>query len=579
MSRLLDTGVLIVGAGPVGLTLAIDLAWRGVDVTIIERRRAGEPPNVRCNQVSARSMEIFRRLGLADRIRKAGLPPDYPNDVVCCVSATGAELSRVHIPSPAERRAGHAGADDWWPTAEPPHRINQIYLEPVLFGHAKSQPRIRIVSRAEFDSFVETDDGVRAVVRMLDGGEQLSILCHYLVGCDGGKSAVRRMIGAKLAGTPVLQRAQSTHIRAPQLLERLPGRRGWMYIALNPRRSGTMIAIDGRENWLIHNFLHPDEPADALDRDRAIRAILGVDANFAYSTISKQDWVGRRLVADRFRDGRVFICGDSAHLWIPHAGYGMNAGIADAANLAWLLAGVLKGWAAPAVLDAYQAERQPITEQVSRFAAGVASENTRQRRTVPVEIDDPGPIGDAVRARIGREASELYARQQCAAGLNFGYYYDGSPIIAYDGEAHPPYSMHEFTSSAVPGCRLPHLRLHHGTSLYDQLGPDYTLIRLDPAVQIDPMVEAARLRGLPLAVLDIVRPEAPSLYGRKLLLVRPDQHVAWRADEAPPDPFNLIDLVRGVRTRLTPRSPGPPCDIPRSAYRPRSESRATPPRF
>src|SRR5262245_57858106 len=416
MSRLLETGVLVVGAGPVGLTLAIDLAWRGVDVTVIERRRAGEAPNVRCNQVSARSMEIFRRLELADRIRKAGLPPDYPNDVVCCVSATGAELSRVRIPSPAERRAGLAGADGWWPTPEPPHRINQIYLEPVLFEHAKSQPRISIVSHAEFESFVQTDDGVRAVVRMLDGGEQLSILCRYLVGCDGGKSAVRTMIGAKLAGTPVLQCAQSTLIRAHQLLERLPGRPGWMYIALNPRRSGTMIAIDGRENWLIHNFLHPDEPADAVDRDRAIRAILGVDANFAYSTISQQDWVGRRLVADRFRDGRVFICGDAAHLWIPHAGYGMNAGIADAANLAWLLAGVLKEWAAPAVLDAYQAERQPITEQVSRFAAGVASENTRQRRTVPAEIDDPGPVGDAVRARIGREASELYARQQCAAG-------------------------------------------------------------------------------------------------------------------------------------------------------------------
>ena len=172
--------------------------------------------------------------------------------------------------------------------------------------------------------------------------------------------------------------------------------------------------------------------------------------------ISKEDWIGRRLVADRFCDRRVFICGDAAHLWIPHAGYGMNAGIADAANLSWMLAATLNRWAPPAMLEAYGPERQPITDQVSRFITDVAMKIMKQRREIPAEIEAPGDVGDAVRARVGKEAYDLDIQQQCCAGLNFGYFYDASPIIAYDGEAHPAYTMGEFGSSTVPGCRAPH---------------------------------------------------------------------------------------------------------------------------
>jgi len=547
MSRRIETRVLIVGGGPVGLTLAIDLAWRGIDVIVAELRHAGEPPNVKCNQVSSRSMEIFRRLGIAGGLRDTGLPADYPNDVVACTSVTGIELARIPIPSRAERRGACEGPDTWWPTPEPPHRINQIYLEPFLFAHAARQPRIRILNRTVVEAFSQDDNGVAAIARSLDGGEPLCIACEYLVGCDGGKSTVRKEIGAELGGTPVIMRVQSTHIRAPGLLERVPGRRGWMYLSFNPRRCGTVMAIDGRETWLIHNFLYGGEPEfDSIDRDFAIRAILGVEPQFRYETISKEDWVGRRLVADRFRDRRAFICGDAAHLWIPHAGYGMNAGIADAADLAWMIAAVLAGWAPPAILDAYQAERQPITEQVSRFAMDAASKNTRQRREIPAEIEWPGPVGDAVRARVGKEAYDLYIQQQCCGGLNFGYFYDGSPIIAYDGEPHPSYTMHDFTSSTVPGCRMPHLWLGDGRSLYDALGQGYTLVRLEPTVSVAAIVAAAARRGVPLAILDVTTPEARALYARKLVLVRPDQHVAWRGGEEPLAALELIDRVRGA---------------------------------
>jgi 2-polyprenyl-6-methoxyphenol hydroxylase-like FAD-dependent oxidoreductase len=547
MSRRIETSVLVVGAGPVGLTLAMDLAWRGVDVTIAELRSAGELPSVKCNQVSARSMEIFRRLGIARKLREAGLPADYPNDVVSATAVTGIELTRIVIPSRAERFTAVNGADTWWPTPEPPHRISQIYLEPVLFAHAASQPRIRILNRTAVEDFTQDDDGVVAVARNLDSGERMSIACTFHVGCDGAKSTIRKAIGAKLTGKSEVQRVQSTYIRAPALVDLLPGKRAWMYLSLNPRRCGTTIAVDGQETWLIHNALyHGEAEFDTIDRDWSIRAILGVGSDFQYEVISKEDWVGRRLVADLFCDRRVFICGDAAHLWIPSGGYGMNAGIADAANLSWKIAAALKGWAPPAILSAYDAERRPITEQVSRFAMNTALKIMQQRREVPIEVEWPGALGDAVRARIGKEAYDLDVQQQCTGGLNFGYFYEGSPIIAYDGEAHPAYTMHVFTSSTVPGCRAPHFWLCDGRSLYDVLGPDYTLIRLDASTCVSGIVEAAAQRGVPLAVLDVDASDAGAIYAHKLMLVRPDQHVAWRGDEQPAAPMDLIDLVRGV---------------------------------
>ena len=492
------------------------------------------------------------------QIRDAGLPADYPNDVVSCTSVTGIELSRLDLPCRSERFSDKQCADSWWPTPEPSHRINQIFLEPVLFAHAASQPRIRIVNRVEFERFVQHEDCVTAEIRDLDGDGRFSIRSRYLVGCDGGKSTIRKAIGARLSGTPIIQRVQSTCIRAPQLIERLPGKRGWMYISLNPRRGGMTIAIDGREKWLIHNFLDPDEhDTETVDRDWAIREILGVGSDFRYDIVSKEDWIGRRLVADRFCDRRVFICGDAAHLWIPHAGYGTECWIADATNLSWKLAATLKGWRRPAILDAYEAERQPITEQVSRFATDVAVRNTRQRREIPAEIELPGAVGETVRARIGQEAYELYRQQQCAAGLNFGYFYDNSPIIAYDGEVHPSYTMRDFTSSSVPGCRAPHFWLDGNCSLYDALGPDYSLLRLDPNVQVSGVVGAAAQRAVPLSVLDIEAADARTLYAHKLVLVRPDQHVAWRGDETPANPMDLIDLVRGAGASRAGWAPRP----------------------
>jgi 2-polyprenyl-6-methoxyphenol hydroxylase-like FAD-dependent oxidoreductase len=412
MTRTLQAQVLIVGAGPVGLTLAMDLAQRGADVLVAEIRHRGEPPNVKCNHVSARSMEIFRRLGVAQALREAGLPADYPNDVAYRTTFTGEELSRIPIPARQDRYTARGGPDTWWPTPEPPHRINQIYLEPVLFAHAEATRGVRIVNRTRIEDFTQDAEGVHASGVDLDTGEALQVRADYLVGCDGGKSGVRKKIGAKLSGTDEVGRVQSTFFRAPDLLQRAKNGPAWATFSLNPRRCGNVYAIDGRETFLLHNYLKADETDfDAVDRDWAIRTILGVGADFRYEIISKEDWIGRRLVADRFRDRRVFLCGDASHLWIPMAGYGMNAGIADAMNLSWLLAARLAGWASDAALDAYEAERLPITEQVSKFAMNHAIALQKEREGVPAGFEAPGAAGAAARAAAGRALYDLNVKQ------------------------------------------------------------------------------------------------------------------------------------------------------------------------
>jgi|UniRef100_UPI004048C643 2-polyprenyl-6-methoxyphenol hydroxylase-like FAD-dependent oxidoreductase len=548
MNQDFASDVLVVGAGPVGLTLAMDLARSGVRVTVVEVRRFGEPPNVKCNHVSARSMEQFRRLGVAPALRQAGLPEDFPNDVVFRTRMTGEELTRIPIPCRRDRYTELEGPDTGWPTPEPPHRINQIYLEPLLLAHAVKQEGLSLFSRTRLVDFEQDDHGVLVSLEDLDTQEVRQLRVRYLVGCDGGSSGVRKKMGAQLQGTEVIQRVQSTHIRAPQLAALLPGKLAWCYYSVNPDRCGTVFAIDGQETWLVHNHLNAQElEFDSVDRDRSIRHILGVGPDFEYQIITKEDWVGRRLVANRFRNGKVFLAGDAAHLWVPYAGYGMNAGIADATNLAWLLSARVKGWADESILDAYEAERQPITEQVSHFVMNHAQKMIKARSAVPAEIEANNEAGQAARQHMGQEAYALNVQQFCCAGLNFGYFYEKSPIIAFDEESAPAYTMGDFTASTVPGCRAPHFWLNDGRSLYDELGPAYTLMVLDASAQVKPLLEAAQQAHVPLKLLDLSeQSEVPPAYTHKLLICRTDQHVVWRGDDCTQAAEQLMGQLKGL---------------------------------
>jgi len=542
--------VLIVGAGPVGLCLALDLAHRGIDVTVVEQRYAGEQPSVKCNHVSSRTMETFRRLGLVQEVRQVGLPDDYPNDAVVRTQATGYEMTRIPIPCRRDRYSDTSGPDGWWPTPEPPHRVNQIYFEPILFARVAAHPRIRILNRTRVEHVAQTSQEVSLRARHLDTHEVVSLTGHYLVGCDGARSMVRKAIGARLSGDEVIQRVQSTDFRAPELIHQVTKPNAWMSYLYHPARAGNLIAIDGKERWLLHNYLLPHETDfDSVDRDACLRLLLGVGPEFEYELLAKEDWIGRRLVADRLQDGRMFLCGDAAHLWVPYAGYGMNAGIADAMNLSWKLAAHLKGWAAQAILNAYEIERLPITDQVSRFAMRHAQGAIKERTSVPPEVLHDSAEGEAARKAIGAAGYELHVQQFACAGLNFGYFYPDSPLIVYDAEQAPVYTMFDYTPASVPGCRTPHLWLEDGRSLYDAVGPDYTLLRFDVGVDAAPLLAAAAQAGVPLALLDVKPAPAAHVYGHKLVLNRPDGHVAWRGDVLPADPAELIAIISGRKAR------------------------------
>lgn len=545
----LETPVLIVGAGSVGLVAAMDLSRRGIATVVVETRHVGEPPPVKCNHVAARTMEIFRRLGVAQAVRAAGLPDDYPGDVVFLTTATGQEIGRIPIPSRAERSLPPSEyfPDSGWPTVEPPHRINQIYLEPVLFDHARGQPGVTILNRTRLEGFTQDADGVTGEIVGLDDGARRTVRAQYMIAADGGRSGVRKALGIRLTGTAEIARYLSTHISAPALLGLMGGRRpGWMNHAVNPRRTGNAVAIDGREQWLVHCHLKGDEKDfDAIDRDRAIREVLGVGADFEYEVLGKEDWIARRLVAGRFRDRRVFLAGDAAHIWIPVAGYGMNAGIADVTNLTFVLAARLNGWGSDDMLDAYELERHPITDQLSRFVGGLGQKLAKDRAGYGPELDAEGPQGDAARIALGRYLVGQNTPQYCCEGLNFAYFYDNSPLVAYDGEAPPPYSLGEYTPSTAPGARLPFFRMGDGAPVYDRLGDDYTLLRLDPAADAAPLLEQAGRAGVPLKLLDVSRALAPDVVRRKLLLVRFDQQIAWRGDALPADLPRFVAKLAG----------------------------------
>lgn len=544
MPQTLRTEVVIVGGGPVGLSGALYLAAQGVKSVVIDDRPFGQLPSVKSNHVSARSMERFRELGLAGDIRRAGLPVDYPHDVSFRTRLVGQELTRIVIPASRDRFTAREGVDVDWATPEPPHRINQTFLEPLLRERVASNPWIEFLDQTRFTSYEQTDDGIIALGRN-KGGEALEVWGHYLIGCDGAKSSVRKCIGAKLHGDPVIQHVQSTAVFAPHLYDHAPGSPAWGYYISNADRSGHIYAIDGRGTFLVHNHLSQDEfDNETVDRHWSIRQILGVGEDFEYEVVSQEDWVARRLVAERFRDGRAFIAGDAAHIWVPYAGYGMNAGIADVLNLSWLLAARIAGWGLTGILDAYEAERLPITDQVSRFAMNHAQQVTGARSVLPENIEGEGEDADMARQGYSDEVYALNVQQFAAEGLNFGYNYSKSPIISYDGSSAPAYSMGEYSPSTVPGCRLPHAWLNRG-SLYDDLGSGYTLLVRDSNTNVAPLVEAAVEAGVPLKVVQLGKDYLRNDVGWNLLICRPDQHVAWRGLGLPSCPSALVDLLAG----------------------------------
>jgi len=527
-----DTEVLIAGAGPVGLILAIELGRHGVRCELVDKRpEPGILPKMeRCN---ARTMEFFRRMGVADEVRAAGLPADVPMDVfICLESVVRPPLVHHRYPSARELKAAGRRVNDGSMPLEPYQLISQYTLEPLLRTIAEGMHPVTVRFGTELTGFVQDGEGVTATVRE-DGRGARTIRASYLAGCDGGGSTVRAELGIELRGESLLQLRQALFYCA-DLFDRIPIGKGRHYHIADDK-STFMIVQDDTRHFSLHAVTGRDSDMPAL-----FESVAGMPVS--YETLYTGSWTQRLMIADRYRDGRVFLAGDAAHLVIPTGGLGMNTGAGDAIDLAWKLAGTLRGWGGPALLGSYELERRAVGARNVAASTKAAAGRRGWRAMWRPEITDDTPDGARARARLVEVADREQRWSNDLLGIELGYRYQGSPlIIPADGDGPDPDSF-QYTPTTWPGARLPHLWLDDGTPVHDHLGQCYTLLCVPQAAPGAAAEMAGFARalsaafgrlGTPFGTFEVRSAAADAVYeGFALILVRPDLHVVWRY--APP---------------------------------------------
>nr|VFK66232.1 MAG: 2-polyprenyl-6-methoxyphenol hydroxylase [Candidatus Kentron sp. UNK]VFK71842.1 MAG: 2-polyprenyl-6-methoxyphenol hydroxylase [Candidatus Kentron sp. UNK] len=550
-STFIETPVLIVGGGPVGLVLAIDLAWHGIR-SVLVNREPETPVHPKGNSSGCRTMEHYRRLGIADAIRELGPPADYPRDVVFLTRLLGREIHRISHAMEREENRDSA-------VPEPTHRANQIYIEAFLKRHAESLEACDIRFGWTLVGFREGESKVDADVRHGATGRTARIRCDYLVGCDGARGAIRRGLGIAYEGfdTPELPfmsgQMLSAYVRIPGLRQAVDYEPAWQHWIFNADARATVFSLDGKDEYLILFKPRDDRTPEKSGVETFVNTLAG--KTIEAEVISVKPWTaGFALVAGRFRLGRVFLAGDSAHLFTPTGGLGMNTGIEDAANLAWKLAAMLHGWGGDRLLDSYETERKPVAIRNTGIAWNYSQ--SLGRMVVPNGIEADGEEGERQRRLFAEFLSGEFHGQSDLIGTQLGARYDESPLIIADGSAPPMDDPVIYTPSACPGGRAPHLQFRDGSILFDHFGKGFSLLVLDGARDghregAAKLFEAAAGdRGIPLQVvrLDDMLVDmslAHGLYERSLVLIRPDRHVAWRGDAAPTDVDGVLRRAAG----------------------------------
>jgi 2-polyprenyl-6-methoxyphenol hydroxylase-like FAD-dependent oxidoreductase len=532
--------VLIVGAGPVGLALSGDLGWRGVTCTIIEKTD-GRIEHPKMDLIGVRTMEFCRRWGIAEDVRDAPYPGDYPQDYIWLTSLTGYELGRERFPG----RAFEACPPE---SPQKRERVPQDMFDPIIKRFATSFPNVTLLHNTELIAFEEKPDRVVATVRDNLTGATRALEAQYMVGTDGGASMVREQLGIGMSGHPALTYTTNVIFRCPNFVSLHDKGKAYRFIFIGPEGTWlTIVAINGADRFRMSIVGSADKVTHTeADIHAVLRRAMGKD--FDYEILSVLRWVRRELVADSYGRERIYLAGDAVHLTSPTGAMGMNTGMQDAVDLGWKLDAVLKGWAGLSLLSTYERERKPVaarnikasTENLERMLA------PRTTHKPPSEVFEPGPKGDAARKAYGDWYTELMSHEWFMNGYHLGYRYDDSPIVVQDGTPAPPLEGKTYTQIARPGARAPHVWLAEGRSTLDLYGRGFVLLRLGAGAPAgEDLQRAARDRGVPLEVVAIEAPDVLNAYQRRLVLVRPDGHVAWRADAEPVDAGAIIDRVRG----------------------------------
>lgn len=531
-----ETPVLIVGGGPVGLAMAIELGFQGVPCLLVEQGD-GTTDFPRANTIDIRSMEYCRRWGIADDVRKVGIPPDFPHTALYLTSLAGYELARFD-------RASHGGAGSLDVSPERPQRCNQLFFDPVLRTHASTLDGVTLRHRCRFGSFTQDDDGVTATVRDLTTDTEETIRAQYLIACCGGRSPIRKALGIELGDEGAFGYPISIFFRTQALWEHHDKGKSALNFMLDAGGVwATLIPLDGKELWRItlHGSDSYTDPA-TIDAGDVIRRVVGTD--FDYELLNVGGWTRREMVADRYRHGRIFLAGDCAHQNTPTGGYGMNTGLGDVVDLGWKIAAMLDGWGGKGLLDSYQADRRPVA---ARNVAEATANFKRRSYATSDAICDATPDGEEVRRDLGARIVEDNTRQHRGHGIALGHVLEDSPICVSDGTVPPADTVKNYVPSARPGARAPHAALPDGRSLLDLFGHGFVLLCLGSrTADVSALTAAADKSGVPLTVTPIDDGGISRLYESKLVLVRPDGHVAWRGDHVPADPLSIIDQLRGA---------------------------------
>lgn len=537
----MENSILIVGAGPVGLAMAIELGNRGVHCIVVDRGD-GTIEHPRTGLVAIRTMEAFRQWGIAQAVRDCGFPAHYELSMVFCTSLNGRLLDKEPYPSMADAPTPPE-------TPEKKQRCPQLWLQPILQRAAAAHDKVRLLYEHEFVSFDQTEDSVLVTVKDLRSGEHRQFATPYLLACDGATSSVREQAGIPMRGK-LLSYSVNILFNCPGLTGKHAMGEAERYLFVGPEGMwGNLTVVDGDAVWRL-TVLGSEEKMNlaAFDADVWIRRALGTEADpgrIPYEVCSVIPWRRTEMLAESYKQGRVILVGDSAHTMSPTGGMGMNTGIQEVMDLGWKLQGVLAGWAHPDLLESYEVERLPIAARNISFST--QNFNAWRDTPDPAAVCEDTEEGRRVRAALGRRLRESTRIEWESMGLQIGHRYEDSPVCVPDGSPPTPDDFRIYVPTTRPGSRAPHCWLEDGRSTLDLFGKGFTLLAFPTSRQRS--VEVIRTEfaehGIPLQVVPLQSEEAARLYERPLVLVRPDGHVAWRGDEVD-DAALIAETVRGA---------------------------------